>query len=747
MHRPYLAFLLVVIAFLAAAGPAASQGTSVTPSLKVTEPALYLLSGGVLNATAPTRDSACDPTLLGSIPSTPSSPAFSAGIFKLPTPPSTGAYWLSQPTKVTIAYNASGTTSGVTGTLGQPGQPATAGATVKVELKFGDKVVANGTKTLDPGAPQPSSIDLVAPPGVPIIATGAAFTLVVTFTATTPGAQNLALACGSHSSIEKGLVVVKGQPGEGDLDGDGIPDSEDSDIDGDGIPNSAEPSCSVNGKPVDFVHTPAKNPGSPPGTNSDHDGDGFTDQRECAAGTDPLDALSYPPPPPEFPWGLVILGLIVLIALALLVGWLTVFGRAAAVKIVSAPELIVPAGTTGRFQLTVENLRKKGNPINFQLSAGGMPEGWDAKLQPGNALLDPVGGAKSIETVWLTVEAPNHTEPESAVVKVRAIALTAAGKKDTLKLPAVATTVTSVNVPPNAKVPVRRGEDVKLKSEKELAAEAGLPPPAEGGVPPPPAAAPSTIWREKDRPVVDIEGVGATYAAGLDAMGLRTVQRLHAADAAAVAKGLGTDETTVRQWQEMAELVDVKGVGPQVAELLVRSGVHSIAALAQSDVKELAATIERTNADRKVAIQGGPAGLKSVKNWTKAAQKHPLADRPVATRPPEALAPPTAKGKAKEAEPEAAPPTPAPPGKPNVQVGGLQHNPPTFAAGQNVKSTVTVTNGGTSPQTIKLSLFVNDALADAQTVSVKAGKAKDVTFKWQAQERNKLNIRGELVAA
>jgi hypothetical protein len=31
-------------------------------------------------------------------------------------------------------------------------------------------------------------------------------------------------------------------------------------------------------------------------------------------------------------------------------------------------------------------------------------------------------------------------------------------------------------------------------------------------------------------------------------------------------------------------------------------------------------------------------------------------------------------------------------------------------------------------------------------VSVKPGKSKDVQFKWTAQQQNKLNIRGELVA-
>jgi uncharacterized repeat protein (TIGR01451 family) len=341
----------------------------------------------------------------------------------------------------------------------------------------------------------------------------------------------------------------------------------------------------------------------------------------------------------------------------------------------------------------------------------------------------------------LTVEAPTHADPESAVVTVRAIALNKQGRKDTLKLPASAKTITSINVPPDAKVPVHRGQAVKTRKDSGRPGEPATIPDAAGATAA--MAASSSVWLEKDRPVIDIEGVGAEYAPKLETMGHGTVQTLHAGDAKKIAKKLDTNETTVRQWQEMAELIDVDGVGPQVAELLVRSGIHSIAQLAKSDPKELAATLERTNADRKVRIQGGPAGLKSAKAWIKSAGKHPFAGRAVPEAPAEAAAPETAVVPPAPEGPAAAAP---PAAKPNLQVGGLIHNPATFSAGQEVKSTVTVTNAGDAPQTLKLSLFVNDALADAQSVTVKPGKAKEVKFKWTAQERNKLNIRGELVA-
>ncbi len=68
-----------------------------------------------------------------------------------------------------------------------------------------------------------------------------------------------------------------------DTDNDGTPNESDDDIDNDGIPNSADR------MPVD-----TDNDGLNNAVDTDDDSDGYKDSDEAAAGTDPLDPLSFP---------------------------------------------------------------------------------------------------------------------------------------------------------------------------------------------------------------------------------------------------------------------------------------------------------------------------------------------------------------------------------------------------------------------------------------------------------------------
>lgn len=123
---------------------------------------------------------------------------------------------------------------------------------------------------------------------------------------------------------------------------------------------------------------------------------------------------------------------------------------------------------------------------------------------------------------------------------------------------------------------------------------------------------------------------------------------------------------------------------------------------------------------------------KKAKQWVKAAGKVQKEDEK------------RAKAEAKKAEKAAEPSPDGDEEKPRIQIGGLTHDPEKFKKGEDVKSMVNVTNNGDSDVKLKLSLYVNEGLADATTVSVKSGKSKKASFKWTAQEKNKLNIRGEL---
>lgn len=122
--------------------------------------------------------------------------------------------------------------------------------------------------------------------------------------------------------------------------------------------------------------------------------------------------------------------------------------------------------------------------------------------------------------------------------------------------------------------------------------------------------------------VIDVEGIGPTYADLLNGLGIYNTRQLWEADPEQVAAAISVPVATVDKWRGMAELIAVNGIGPQYAELLVRSGTRSIAQLREADAQELAARIVRTQTDATVRIQGNTIGATSVEAWVRAARDH-----------------------------------------------------------------------------------------------------------------------------
>lgn len=575
--------------------------------------------------------------------------------------------------------------------------PSTSGMRVEAELTGPEKIVA-APQTVAPNAnavPQ-QTLRFQPPENGSISHDGAPLSVKIILVTAPPAQpapagtplQNVAIQCGSGTVLGP-VLVYRGMPGEADLDGDGIPDREDGDRDGDGVLNAAETGpafvCNISGEQRSFADQPQLKPGG------DADGDGVTDDEECAKGSDPLSSSSVPARPrtimdilAPFILLLVVLGLIAGLGFVYLK-----FGRTVQVSVASNSELFIPAGEKGKYEIQIANIAKKGEPRTYQLVVEGMPEGWDAKLNKDHMTLDPVGGAQSSAKVWLEVESPEHEEPESAVVLVKAVPLNKAGRKDTFRLGAKAETITSINVPPGSKVPVKRGGKIEAAEPAEEEAPAG------------PTAT-----------LADL-GVDAASVKKLKAGGVTDVEQLRTADPGVLHKKTKISEPNLTAWQQAADLVRLGMAGSQ-ASALVGGGITSMAALAEAEPKTVA---EKAAVDEKI----GKSWIKAAGKWLK---KH--------------------RGEAPEAPAEAAPEA-AGAAQPALQVGGLKHQPPSFHTGETVKSSVSVVNNGGEASTIKLSLYVNDGLADVQTVTVKPGKSKDVQFKWTAQERNKLNIRGELV--
>jgi len=101
-------------------------------------------------------------------------------------------------------------------------------------------------------------------------------------------------------------------------------------------------------------------------------------------------------------------------------------------------------------------------------------------------------------------------------------------------------------------------------------------------------------------PVEEIEGIGAGFGKRLRAEGIDTTGRLladgrSAEGRAVIARACDIDEATVRNWLTMADLIRLPGVGGQWAELLWRSGISDVQALAAADARALLAKMEETN--------------------------------------------------------------------------------------------------------------------------------------------------------
>ena len=117
--------------------------------------------------------------------------------------------------------------------------------------------------------------------------------------------------------------------------------------------------------------------------------------------------------------------------------------------------------------------------------------------------------------------------------------------------------------------------------------------------------------------VVDIEGVGATYAEKLAAAGINKVEELLAKCAApagrkALAEETGISDKLILKWTNHADLIRIHGVGPQFAALLEAAGVDTVKEFRHRNAENLAAKMEEVNAEKNLVNR-----VPSVKELTK----------------------------------------------------------------------------------------------------------------------------------
>jgi predicted flap endonuclease-1-like 5' DNA nuclease len=105
--------------------------------------------------------------------------------------------------------------------------------------------------------------------------------------------------------------------------------------------------------------------------------------------------------------------------------------------------------------------------------------------------------------------------------------------------------------------------------------------------------------------IVDIEGVGKTYADKLERAGVETVERLLARAAAKkervkLAADTGINEALILEWVNHADLMRINGVGSEYSDLLEAAGVDSCAELAQRRADNLALKMNQLNQQKKL---------------------------------------------------------------------------------------------------------------------------------------------------
>lgn len=126
--------------------------------------------------------------------------------------------------------------------------------------------------------------------------------------------------------------------------------------------------------------------------------------------------------------------------------------------------------------------------------------------------------------------------------------------------------------------------------------------------------------------IIDIEGVGETYAAKLAEQGIKTTGELLAAAAGSgdrekLAASLGVSAGRVLEWANRADLMRIKGVGSEFSDLLEAAGVDTVKELATRRPDNLHAKLLEVN-QAKSLTRRAPT-QREVEDWVAEAKTLP----------------------------------------------------------------------------------------------------------------------------
>lgn len=126
--------------------------------------------------------------------------------------------------------------------------------------------------------------------------------------------------------------------------------------------------------------------------------------------------------------------------------------------------------------------------------------------------------------------------------------------------------------------------------------------------------------------IIDVEGIGPTYAKKLVEAGIETTDDL--LEVAGTKDGRKTlaekteiSEKNILEWVNLSDLMRIKGVGEEYSDLLEEAGVDTVVELARRNADHLCAKMMEVNETKKLVRR--PPTLDDVKSWVEQAKQLP----------------------------------------------------------------------------------------------------------------------------
>jgi predicted flap endonuclease-1-like 5' DNA nuclease len=105
--------------------------------------------------------------------------------------------------------------------------------------------------------------------------------------------------------------------------------------------------------------------------------------------------------------------------------------------------------------------------------------------------------------------------------------------------------------------------------------------------------------------IIDLEGVGETYAQKMKMAGILTTNALLDTGATPqgrkqIAEATGISDSLILQWVNHADLYRIKGIGSEYADLFEAAGVDTVVELAQRNAANLFQKLSEVNKVKKL---------------------------------------------------------------------------------------------------------------------------------------------------